>query len=447
MKRQNLRIIPPAFAVPKKHPVKRFQFKLLQLKLLQIVLVFTLLGGCQVLENSEGDAGTGSAGGADPIPASCRQAPLQYTSQTHSGWLETHRIQEKITLPEDPALYPFRPNVPVDARHIAMMFISENPKLRVCVNRGRDTCFGSSLHVEGEEATVRLPNGNAPSMWKQRSYKTIQWSIFPYDDLAYPDLPQGTYEFPLYMIESPQYFQVLNGGTKHAPIYREKNRSVNVQFQYQRSTRTQPRLPLNLFVLASVIDGVNNPEGVLADVHIQGAIQEMKRLVGEHSPFVAIDVRVCYLENTEQYAISNSHQERDEMYERLTSTASDKRFNVFIADQIADYSGSVVGLSTLYGPFGRGGTPYSGLLTEYLAGATMGKTILHELGHFIGLKHTTETNRTTFDDIADTPECPVGTNPCPDITNIMFPVSGYTNTNYFSEGQNRILFSNPLVTP
>lgn len=51
--------------------------------------------------------------------------------------------------------------------------------------------------------------------------------------------------------------------------------------------------------------------------------------------------------------------------------------------------------------------------------AADGMTMVHELGHFMGLFHTTEQVRTYHDPIDDTPECTT-TDACPDGNNIMF---------------------------
>ncbi len=50
-----------------------------------------------------------------------------------------------------------------------------------------------------------------------------------------------------------------------------------------------------------------------------------------------------------------------------------------------------------------------------------GLTMLHEMGHFVGLFHTSELNRKTVDPLTDTPPCTIPSGPCPDAMNLMFP--------------------------
>lgn len=62
---------------------------------------------------------------------------------------------------------------------------------------------------------------------------------------------------------------------------------------------------------------------------------------------------------------------------------------------------------------------------------------VHELGHFFGLRHTTELDGKNYDDLDDTPQCPnIGTSDvqsywCPDYGYIMYPRS-YYDYNYSS---------------
>ncbi len=72
--------------------------------------------------------------------------------------------------------------------------------------------------------------------------------------------------------------------------------------------------------------------------------------------------------------------------------------------------------------------------------------IAHEVGHFLGLFHTSETDGQTHDGLDDTPEC---TNlnaywNCPDVDNVMFPYIDY-GTVELTPDQSYVMHVNPLT--
>jgi GNAT superfamily N-acetyltransferase len=86
-----------------------------------------------------------------------------------------------------------------------------------------------------------------------------------------------------------------------------------------------------------------------------------------------------------------------------------------------------------------------------LSSDVMGTVVAHEVGHFFGLRHTTELGGGFVDAITDTPECPpaLWMNPssCPDWENVMFPISGpeAASRGTFSPGQTVVLSGVPAL--
>lgn len=113
----------------------------------------------------------------------------------------------------------------------------------------------------------------------------------------------------------------------------------------------------------------------------------------------------------------------------------------------------IIGLSAgLPGAAGLHGTRSSGVVmtSEYADGSAAGSAftaivLAHEMGHYLGLFHTTEFTFAHWDPLDDTPRCTTG-NPstCPDLTNLMFPLAGDDHT-VITPGQTSVLLANPLT--
>jgi len=118
--------------------------------------------------------------------------------------------------------------------------------------------------------------------------------------------------------------------------------------------------------------------------------------------------------------------------------------NVFLAQDVTFSAGYSAGRP---GPPGIYLTPSSGVVAELQGnGRDTGVLLAHELGHFLGLYHTTQTG-SVHDPIGDTPQCASGTAiaDCPDYDNLMFPNFPLDRPLLLSDGQRLVLRNNPML--
>ena len=123
-------------------------------------------------------------------------------------------------------------------------------------------------------------------------------------------------------------------------------------------------------------------------------------------------------------------------------------FNIADVPGLLGVSTGIPGMAAFHGSIGSGLVFSTASLGE--DNGMLGQTLAHEVGHFLGLRHTTEHLGRSEDPISDTPRCP---NPdqgyrCRDATNFMFPFAlGGDSQTVTTPGQAFVLRRSPLVQP
>ncbi len=156
---------------------------------------------------------------------------------------------------------------------------------------------------------------------------------------------------------------------------------------------------------------------------------------------------------------------------RLWGLDADQRGVIHVA-LVEDLTGDLGGLAgyaaNLPGGVGLQGVPHQGLVMSMSAlsdASTLGQTLAHELGHWLGLRHTTELLRGSTspeaarldqrvgltDPLSDTPDCDnpsLNLTRCPDRDNLMFPtmLPGVINLSLTAQ-QIEALRGHPAVRP
>ena len=206
---------------------------------------------------------------------------------------------------------------------------------------------------------------------------------------------------------------------------------------------TDGRLDVNVFLAPGL--GID-PADAGDDVRLQEILSVTGNILGQ----IGLDLgSVSYYALTDSsYDEIDDDLEFGEMLEE-SRIASEERLNLFFVETAFGFG--VVGVAARISGPRRNGTIVSGVMVDYDFGSTdeSGYVTAHEIGHFLGLLHTTEQNG-LHDLIDDTLECP------PTGTDATCPTEGNDNLMHWlvlsvdpviTDGQALVVLGHPLVGP
>ena len=205
---------------------------------------------------------------------------------------------------------------------------------------------------------------------------------------------------------------------------------------------TVPNGLVDMNVIVVEGSGINATQAAASGSEVQLAITHMDALYSTIGLGVG-DVAFYDLQDA-SFAIVSSETEMQTLFEQSGDASLDQRVNLFI---VGDLQGDLNGAAGIAGgipiPMDMNGTIHSGVVIFRQGSGTLtGEVMAHEVGHSLGMYHSTEFDGST-DPITDTVSCAaatIGSNPgaCPDSNNVMFPqVTGGFDS--FSTGQGAVL--------
>lgn len=210
------------------------------------------------------------------------------------------------------------------------------------------------------------------------------------------------------------------------------------------------------------VNAIRVSDAQISDEEINAALVVADNLYVANDAGTLTDITLIDLATDDGSFIPTEGPEID----RLRSTmlgGSPSAINVFFIDDFTDASGFLGIAAGIPGPNGIPETVGSGVVVALashqsiegvLDTTLMGETIAHEVGHQLGLFHTSESDGSEHDLAPDTAECTLdmdtnrdgqlAAEECPDGDNVMFWTSASFSQELMSLAQSDVLFYSPV---
>jgi Metallo-peptidase family M12 len=252
---------------------------------------------------------------------------------------------------------------------------------------------------------------------------------------------EGVFAATLPQNDSPTIQLVPGGGTYRFRLFLWSGNASSLDVRAIVESRVggapdESTIDLNIFLAPGL--SISGPE---TDTKLQDVLSRLDDIFGEIGLSVG-DVDYYQLSQTTYNSVSES-----EFYQLLgeTSAASETRMNVFFVQTAI--GGGVLGVAAaLPGPK-LNASPVSGVMVDYdwSNASAVGQVTAHEIGHYLGLYHTAESDG-SHDIIADTLECP---DQCTSDSGGYLMHWQYAGSAIpvITDGQAHVILGHPLVDP
>ncbi len=322
-----------------------------------------------------------------------------------------------------------------------------------CINvSGGQAAIDYEIDADTDQYTIIPYTQNGQSLWPS-SISTPSTNISFNGENSFQAMGSQMFGYvnPTVIPAAPQFDYQMTSGSHTFNLGTE---SSEICYSLIQSSGTPTEIDLNIYLVGVPgIDASNAATQPDMQAVIDGA-EEIYQQAG--ISFGEINYLSVSSQVEQQYQDIYSEQDISSLAAESSSpgsTADDAlSANVFITRSFQ--MGGALGLSLgIPGVPGWHGTGLSGVAMtgEDIGGSWGGNeltaaVLAHELGHFLGLFHTTEMGGQTLNPLEDIEQCPNPQNAtsCPDWGNLMFPAADHSNDE-LSYDQSFVLQVNPLT--
>lgn len=297
--------------------------------------------------------------------------------------------------------------------------------------------------------TLTLPNGEVLDLDSYDNFNVHQQQVSPS-------------VLTLLMPSSPRFLENLQSGRHLLTVDTEIGESPCFRLAGQESA-----LPPEPYLWVRVL-GVGPLLGSVEDMRANEALMEALVIAQNYLRDAGIQLYVYEWsvlpdDERELLGVVDGLGTLRTLFQALTRPAGDDArgalaVNIALIDRfVGEYmlngvTGGLPGPIALHGSSAAGIVASTALLERPFGIAQVGAVIAHELGHYLGLRHTSSFPLGGLDPLDDTPECPVLTYlseplTCPDVDNMMFPIFSRHHGNTWSAAQRQVMRWHPSVTP